>query len=303
MIIDIQNKIKKLKEETDTLILAHAYQAREILEVADYVGDSFGLSEQAAKAPHKNVIMCGVRFMAETCKILSPDKHVYLANPIAGCPMAEQLDCEKLAELKEKYKGYTVVAYVNTTAALKTMCDVCVTSSSALDIVKNIENDNILFIPDANLGTYVKHALPEKNIVVYNGCCPVHAKISKEKAEATKAAHPDALMLVHPECRPEVVAMADYVGSTTGIMAYAKKSTAKEFIIGTETSIAEHLQYECEGKKFYPLSLELMCHNMKITTLPDIYNALTGEGGEEIILDEQTISAAKGCIDEMLRLG
>lgn len=303
MIIDIQEKIKKLKAETDTLILAHAYQAREILEVADYVGDSFGLSEQAAKAPHKNVIMCGVRFMAETCKILSPDKHVYLANPTAGCPMAEQLDCEGLAALKEKYKGYTVVAYVNTTAALKTMCDVCVTSSSALEIVKKIENDNILFIPDTNLGTYVKESLPEKNIVLYNGCCPVHAKITKAQAEATRAAHPDALMLVHPECRPEVVAMADYVGSTTGIMAYAKKSDAREFIIGTETSIAEHLQYECEGKKFYPLSLDLMCNNMKITTLPDLYNCLAGVGGEEIILDAETIRAARGCIDEMLRLG
>ena len=303
MIIDIQEKIKKLKAETDTLILAHAYQAREILEVADYVGDSFGLSEQAAKAPHKNVIMCGVRFMAETCKILSPDKHVYLANPTAGCPMAEQLDCEGLAALKEKYKGYTVVAYVNTTAALKTMCDVCVTSSSALEIVKKIENDNVLFIPDTNLGTYVKELIPEKNIVVYNGCCPVHAKITKAQAEATRAAHPDALMLVHPECRPEVVAMADYVGSTTGIMAYAKKSDAREFIIGTETSIAEHLQYECEGKKFYPLSLDLMCNNMKITTLPDLYNCLAGVGGEEIILDAETIRAARGCIDEMLRLG
>ena len=303
MIIDIQEKIKKLKAETDTLILAHAYQAREILEVADYVGDSFGLSEQAAKAPHKNVIMCGVRFMAETCKILSPDKHVYLANPTAGCPMAEQLDCEGLAALKEKYKGYTVVAYVNTTAALKTMCDVCVTSSSALEIVKKIENDNVLFIPDTNLGTYVKESIPEKNIVVYNGCCPVHAKITKAQAEATRAAHPDALMLVHPECRPEVVAMADYVGSTTGIMAYAKKSDAREFIIGTETSIAEHLQYECEGKKFYPLSLDLMCNNMKITTLPDLYNCLAGVGGEEIILDAETIRAARGCIDEMLRLG
>ena len=303
MIIDIQHTIKKLKEETDTLILAHAYQAREILEVADYVGDSFGLSEQAAKAPNKNVIMCGVRFMAETCKILSPDKHVYLANPTAGCPMAEQLNCEGLAELKEKYKGYTVVAYVNTTAALKTMCDVCVTSSSALEIVKKIDNKNILFIPDTNLGTYVKEALPEKNIVLYNGCCPTHAKITKAQAEYTKAAHPNALMLVHPECRPEVVSMADYVGSTTGIMAYAKKSNAKEFIIGTETSIAEHLQYECEDKKFYPLSLDLMCNNMKITTLPDLYNCLRGEGGEEILLDDQTIRAAKGCIDEMLRLG
>ncbi len=303
MIIDIQNKIKQLKKDTDTLILAHAYQAREILEVADYVGDSFGLSEQAAKAKNKNVIMCGVRFMAETVKILSPEKRVYLANPSAGCPMAEQLDPDKLSALKEQYPGYTVVAYVNTTAALKTMCDVCVTSSSALEIVKKIDNSNILFIPDINLGTYVKEALPEKNIVLFDGCCPTHAKISKEQAETAKSEHPNALMLVHPECRPDVVAMADYVGSTTGIMAFAKKSDAKEFIIGTETSIAEHLQYECEGKKFYAMSKDLMCHNMKITTLPDLYNCLRGEGGEEIILDADTVKAARGCIDEMLRLG
>ena len=303
MIIDIQNKINELKKETDTLILAHAYQAREILEVADYVGDSFGLSEQAAKAPNKNVIMCGVRFMAETVKILSPEKRVFLANSYAGCPMAEQLDTQKLAELKEKYKGYTVVAYVNTTAALKTMCDVCVTSSSALEIVKKIENDNILFIPDTNLGTYVKNSLPQKNIVLYNGCCPTHAKITYEQAKAMKDDHPNALFLVHPECRPEVVALADYVGSTTAIMSYAKKSDAKEFIIGTETSIAEHLQYECEGKRFYALSKDLMCNNMKITTLPDLYDCLRGIGGEEIILDDDTIRAARGCIDEMLRLG
>ena len=303
MIIDIQNKIRELKKEKDVLILAHAYQAREILEVADYVGDSFGLSEQAAKAEQKNVIMCGVRFMAESVKLLSPEKRVYIANADAGCPMAEQLDTEKLAALKEKYKGYTVVAYVNTTAALKTMCDVCVTSSSALDIVRKIENDNILFIPDANLGTYVKNMIPEKNVVVYSGCCPTHASITLAEAKATKAAHPTAKLLVHPECRPEVVALADYVGSTTGIMAYAKKSEDKEFIIGTETSIAEHLQYECEGKRFYPLSKNLMCHNMKITTLPDLYDCIRGVGGEEILLDAETIKKARGCIDEMLRLG
>ena len=303
MIIDIQNRIRELKKEKDTLILAHAYQAREILEVADYVGDSFGLSEQAAKASQKNVIMCGVRFMAETVKILSPEKHVYLANADAGCPMAEQLDIEKLAKLKEQYKGYTVVAYVNTTAALKTMCDVCVTSSSALEIVKKIDNNNILFIPDHNLGSYVKEMVPEKNIVVYNGCCPTHAAITKEAALKTKYAHPNAKILVHPECRPDVVALADYVGSTTGIMAYAKKSDAKEFIIGTETSIVEHLQYECEGKRFYALSKDLMCHNMKITTLPDLYDCLCGTGGEEIVLEEETVKKAKGCIDEMLRLG
>ncbi len=303
MIIDIQNKIRKQKKEKDVLILAHAYQAREILEVADYVGDSFGLSEQAAKSKNKNVIMCGVRFMAESVKLLSPEKRVYIANTDALCPMAEQLDKEKLAKLKEQYKGYTVVAYVNTTAELKTMCDVCVTSSSALEIVRKIENDNILFIPDINLGTYVKSMIPEKNIVVYNGCCPTHAAITLDEALKTKTAHPNAKLLVHPECRSEVVSIADYVGSTTGIMAYAKKSDAKEFIIGTETSIAEHLQYECEGKRFYPLSKDLMCHNMKITTLVDLYDTLMGVGGEEIVLSDDTIKKARVCIDEMLRLG
>lgn len=303
MIIDIQNEIRRIKKETDTLILAHAYVGREIIEVADYVGDSFGLSEEAAKAKNKNVIMCGVRFMAETVKILSPEKRVFLANPSAGCPMAEQLTPEKLTELKKQYPTHTVVAYVNTTAALKTMCDVCVTSASALDIVKKLDNDNILFIPDTNLGTYVKNALPEKNVVLFDGCCPVHAAIKEEEAIEAKNAHPDALFLVHPECRPEVVKHADFVGSTTAIMSYAKKSDAKEFIIGTETSIVENLQYECPDKKFYALSKNLMCNNMKITSLVDIYNCLVGKGGEEILLDDATIKAARGCIDKMLELG
>lgn len=300
---ELQDEIIRLKKEKDVCILAHAYQNHEILEVADYMGDSFGLSQQAANAPQKNVIMCGVRFMAETVKILSPDKKVILSSSEAGCPMAEQLEVEELAKLKEQYPDHTVVAYINTTSKLKTLCDVCVTSASAVSIVKNIENDKILFIPDCNLGAWVKEQVPEKEFVFIKGGCPVHLGMTVEDIKNAKAAHPDALVLVHPECRKELSDMADYIGSTTGIMAFAKKSEAKEFIIGTENSIVAHLQYECPDKMFYPLSKDCICHNMKLTTLMDIYNCINGNGGEEIELDDEVRLKAQASIDKMLELG
>ena len=246
--------------------------------------------------------------MAETAKMLSPQKHVYLANKNAGCPMAEQMDAEMISTVKAADPERTVVAYINTTASLKTVCDVCVTSSSALKIVKALDNDKILFIPDCNLGDYVKKNCPEKDIKLLNGGCPTHAKVTEKEVIDAKAEHPEALFLVHPECQPKVTALADYVGSTTGIMDFAKRSDAKEFIIGTETSIAEHLQYECPDKKFYPVTKDIVCHNMKITTLPDIYNsllAISGKGGEafEILMDDELITKARRCIDEMIRLG
>lgn len=300
---EIQDKILKLKKEKDICILAHSYQAREILEVADYTGDSYKLSVDASKADNKTIIMCGVRFMAETCKILSPEKTVYLANPIAGCSMADQMDKQLISQVKEKFPDYTVVAYINTTSDLKTICDVCVTSSSAVKICKKIENDNILFIPDCNLGAYVAKQVPEKNFKLLSGGCPIHACVNKDDVIKAKKAHPDALLLVHPECTPEVVEYADYVGSTSGIMEFAKSSDAKEFIIGTEISIAEHLQYMYPEKRFHYLSLKLVCPNMKATTLMDLYNCVCENGGEEILLDDQTITDAKRCIDEMIRLG
>ncbi len=300
---EMQDKILQLKKEKDICILAHSYVAREILEIADFTGDSFQLSVLAEKAPQKTVIMCGVRFMAETVKILSPEKTVILASPVAGCPMAEQMDKDLISQVKKQYPDYTVVAYINTTSDLKTVCDVCVTSSSAVKIVKKIDNDKILFIPDCNLGAYVAEQVPEKEFKLLQGGCPVHARMSKKDVIEAKKLHPDALFLVHPECRPEVVEEADYIGSTSGIVEFAKKSDAKEFIIGTEISIAESLQYECPDKKFYPLSKELICPNMKSTTLVDLYNAVNGDGGEEIIMDEQTIKDAKKCIDKMLELG
>ncbi len=300
---DIQNQILELKKEKDICILAHCYQSPEILEVADFTGDSFALSVKASQVQNKIVIMCGVRFMAETVKILSPDKKVILANPTAGCPMAEMMDKEVIAQVKEQYPDYTVVAYINTTSELKTICDVCVTSSSALEICKKIDNDNILFIPDCNLGDWISKQLPEKNFKLLNGGCPTHAKMTAKDVEKAKALYPNAEFLVHPECTPEVVALADYVGSTTGIMDYAKKSSATEFIIGTENSIVTHLQLECADKKFYPLSKDCICNNMKATTLVDVLNCCKGTFGEEIELDDETYKGAKKCIDEMIRLG
>lgn len=299
----IQDEIIKLKKEKDVCVLAHSYQAHEILEIADFTGDSYKLSVDASKAQNKNILMCGVRFMAEACKILSPEKSVYLAQPLAGCSMADQMDKQLISQVKKMYPDYTVVAYINTTADLKTICDVCVTSSSAVKIVNNIENKNILFIPDCNLGDYVAKQCPDKNIKLLSGGCPIHACVNTDDVKKAKALYPDAELLVHPECVPAVVEMADYVGSTSGIMNYAKNSDKKEFIIGTEISIAKHLQYECPDKKFHFLTLKLICPNMKSTTLVDVYNCLKGEGGEEITLDNETIRDAKKCIDEMIRLG
>lgn len=300
---DIQNQILELKKEKDICILAHCYQSPEILEVADFTGDSFALSVKASQVQNKTVIMCGVRFMAETVKILSPDKKVILSNPSAGCPMAEMMDKEVIAQVKEQYPDYTVVAYINTTSELKTICDVCVTSSSALEICKKLDNDNILFIPDCNLGDWISKQLPEKNFKLLNGGCPTHARMTAKDVEKAKALHPNAEFLVHPECTPEVVALADYVGSTTGIMDYARKSSAEEFIVGTENSIVTHLQLECTDKKFYPLSKHCICDNMKATTLVDVLHCCKGTFGEEIELDEETYKGAKRCIDEMIRLG
>ena len=289
---ELQDRILEEKKKRDFCILAHSYQAKEITEIADFTGDSFALSKKAQTVANQNVLMCGVRIMAVTVKLLSPEKRVFLSNPQAGCPMAEQMDVELISG----------VAYINTTSELKTVCDVCVTSSSAVDIVRKLENDKILFIPDCNLGSWVAEQVPEKTFKLLSGGCPIHARVSAEDVRREKALHPDALLLVHPECKPEVVRLADYVGSTSGIVNYAKASDSREFIIGTEVSIAEELRYACPDKRFYPLSKNLICPNMKLTTLPDVLDAITG-GGEEIILPEETRLAARRCIDRMIELG
>ena len=292
-----------MKKENDVCILAHAYQSHDIWEVADYVGDSYGLSVQASKSDCKNVLMCGVRFMAETVKILSPEKRVLLSNSEADCPMANQMDADMILQLKEQNPGYAVAAYVNTTSELKTVCDVCVTSSSAVKIIKNMDAQDILFIPDCNLGEWVARQVPEKNIKLVHGGCPTHVRVSERDVNKAKALHPNALLLVHPECLPEVSQKADYVGSTTGIMDYAKNSDQKEFIIGTENSIVQHLQFMCPDKRFYPLSKDCVCHNMKMTTLGDVLNCVEGIGGEEITLSDEVMTKARACLDTMIKLG
>ena len=299
---ELQNEIKKLKKEKDVCILAHAYMTQDILEVADFVGDSFGLSQKAQSASQNTILMCGVRFMAETAKILSPEKKVLVSHPQAGCPMAEQLTVEELRKLKNEHPGCAVVAYINTTSELKTECDVCVTSASALDIVKKLPNKDILFIPDCNLGSWIAKNVPEKNFHFINGGCPIHMRITPEDVRKAKELHKDALLLVHPECKKEVSEKADYIGSTTGIIAYAKNSDAKEFIIGTDNTIVQHLQFECPDKKFFALSKACVCEDMRLTTLMDVYNCLLGNGGEEINMTEEMRLQAKKSIDMMLSM-
>lgn len=302
---EMQQKILQLKKEKDFCILAHSYVKREILEVADIVGDSFKLSKDVCSAPQGNILFCGVHFMAETAKMLNMDKKVYLSNELAGCPMAEQMDPEMLKFMREREPDRRVVAYINTTAALKAYCDVCVTSSSAVEIVRKIDSDKILFIPDCNLGAYVRAQVPEKDIKLVQGGCPIHASVTAEEARAAKEKHPEALLIVHPECIPAVVEQADYIGSTSGIINFAKKSDKKQFIIGTELEIAETLQYECPEKEFFVLSKKLICPNMKLTTLADVYNTLTDpdKNGFEIRMTREEAARSRRCIDEMLRLG
>lgn len=306
MLRDIQDEILKLKKEKDVCILAHSYLSHDICEIADFVGDSFALSKKAAQAPNKNVLMCGVKFMAETVKLLSPEKRVYISDSCAGCPMAEQMTPQELADIKKAEPDRKVVAYINTTAALKELCDVCVTSSSALKIVSEMEDEKILFIPDCNLGGYIKDNVKDKDIMLINGGCPIHNRVTAKDVVEARKLHPNALVLVHPECKPEVVKLADYVGSTAGIMDFAKESEEKEFIIGTENSIVEHLRFDCPDKKFYPLSKELICSDMKLTTITGVLSILKsiGETDEnEILMTDEQIKKARVCIDEMLKRG
>lgn len=300
---ELQAEILRLKKEKDICILAHAYQDHELWEVADYMGDSFGLSLQAQKAEQKNVIMCGVRFMAETVKILAPEKRVWIANDKAGCPMARQMNRMDVLELRKKYPDYTVCAYINTTADMKRAVDVVVTSSSAMKIISKLPDEKILFIPDPNLGGWIAEQMPDKTFAFYDGGCPTHMLISAKDVEEARRLHPEADILVHPECLKEVVSQADYVGSTTGIMKYAKESNKKEFVIGTENSIAAHLQIECPDKTFYALSPLCVCSNMRITTLEDLYGCMMGTCGDEILLSPQEIEEARRPIDRMIELG
>ncbi|MBR0535167.1 MAG: quinolinate synthase NadA [Clostridia bacterium] len=301
---ELKNKILQLKKETNTVILAHTYQEPDIIDIADITGDSFFLSKKAAEIKAERVIMCGVRFMAESVKILSPETETLLPVPSATCPMAEQIAPERVRKFKEENPQAQVVAYINTTAALKAECDVCVTSSSAIKIVDKLNAPEILFIPDQHLGSYVKARLPHKNITLWDGYCPVHAQLTKEDVLQCKKDHPTAKFAVHPESPKEVVELADMVGATSEIIKYAKE-TPGEIIIGTERGVVDYLAlHEENGERFIQLSPEkLCCEDMKKITLEDIYNCLLGKGGESIALPEDLRKKALVSINRMLELG
>ena len=295
--------IAQRKAETDTVILAHTYQPPEIIALADITGDSFALAKAAAKLPNKRVIMCGVRFMAESVKILAPEKEVILPAPDAGCGMARMIRPEEITAWKEQHPDACVCAYINTTAATKAVCDVCVTSSSALKIVKKLEAEEILFLPDRNLGGWIAAQMPDKKMTLWNGYCPVHDNLTEEQVLQTKKKHPDALLAVHPECREEVVRHADMAGSTAEIIDYALKAD-KPVIIGTERGVADTLTKQSPDKECYYLCPEtLTCPDMKYISPELLLQAINGEAGEVIEMDEDLRIAAKKSIDRMLELG
>ena len=303
-ISELKRKIIEAKEKTGTVILAHTYQEPDIIDIADITGDSFFLSKKAAEIKAKRVVMCGVRFMAESVKILSPETETILPVPSATCPMAEQILPERVRKFKEENPEAQVVAYINTTAALKAECDVCVTSSSAIKIVDKIDAPSILFIPDQHLGSFVKEKLPHKNIILWDGYCPVHAKLTKEDVLECKKAHPDAVFAVHPESPAEVVALADMVGATSEIINYAKSQKGK-VIIGTERGVVDYLAINEEnGDRFIQLAPEkLCCEDMKKISLEDVYKSIIGEAGEKIELPEDLRKKALVSINRMLELG
>ena len=283
---EIKNEIQKLKKEKDAVILAHYYVDGEVQEIADYVGDSYYLAEIATKVPESTIVFCGVSFMGESAKILNPKRRVVMADGHADCPMAHMVDVDKIREVRNEYPDVSVVCYVNSTAEIKAESDVCVTSSNALKIVKNLPNKDIFFIPDENLGRFVASQLPEKHFIFNDGFCHVHKSITKENVLKAKKAKPDALVLVHPECTMDVLELADYIGSTSGIIDYATNSDAKEFIICTEMGVLHQLTLKNPDKKFYSVGIRQFCPNMKKVTLEKVRDVLINENNAVAVSDE-----------------
>lgn len=294
-------EIKTLKEERNATILAHYYQIPEIQELADFVGDSLALAQVGKDTPHDVIVLCGVRFMAETAKILSPDKTVLLPNDDAGCPMADMVTPKKLARYKEKHPNTTVVSYVNTTAETKAMTDICVTSSNALRIMEQLDEEHIIFLPDKNLGGWIKSQMPEKHIDLWLGFCCVHERMKAAEVLAVKKQHPGAKVLVHPECNEDVVALADYVGSTKGIIDFAREDDGREYIIATEEGVLHKLRKDSPEKTFILASETLLCKNMKKITLENLRDALLNMA-PAIELDADIIEQARKPLDRMLSM-
>ena len=265
----LQDRILSLKKEKNAIILGHNYQRKEVQEISDFLGDSYGLSVQASKTDARMIVFCGVDFMAESAKILNPEKMVLHPNPKAKCPMAAMVDVKSLKELKEEHPGAPVVSYVNTSADVKAESDICCTSANAVKIVQSLPDKKIIFIPDTNLGLYVQRFVKDKEIVLWPGYCPTHVEIKVESLRKLKKAHPDAEVLVHPECTPDVIDFADFAFSTEGIIRHIVSSPKKEFIIGTESNMLHRLRKEAPGKVLYDVP-GATCPNMREITLEDV---------------------------------
>lgn len=295
-------KIKELKKVKNAVILAHCYQNIEIDEVADFVGDSLYLSREAAKTDAEIIVFAGVYFMAETAKILSPSKKVLIPKQDAGCLMADMIDLTKIRQFKSLYPDVPVVCYVNSTAEVKSECDVCCTSANAAGVVKSLNTDKVLFVPDKNLGSYVNSKVNSTDVICFDGYCPIHHCLTPEDVKQQKILYPEAKVLVHPECVKNVADMADYIGSTTGIMNYVKNSNDKEFIIVTEIGVVERLERDYPEKRFIHISPKAICDNMKKITLQDILFSLQNENFE-VKVSESLIKSAYKPIEKMIEIG
>lgn len=297
----IVEKINALKKEKNAVILAHCYQPVEIDLVADYVGDSLKLSQVAAETDADIIVFAGVFFMAQTAKLLSPNKKVLLPQIHAGCRMADMISYKQLKEFKAMHPDIPTVCYVNSTAEVKSECDMCCTSSNAVNIVKSMNEEKILFVPDTYLGKWVEKQLGNVEVITYPGFCPTHLQIRPKDIEEARKAHPNALVLAHPECHMSVSDMADYVGSTTGIMKFAKESDNKSFIIATEQGVVDRLKRDLSDKEIIPVKDNVVCPNMKMTSLEDILEVLETEKNE-INVDAEIAEKAVKCIDRMLEV-
>lgn len=298
---DLIEKINRLKQEKNAVVLAHCYQPVEIDLVADFVGDSLYLSQVAAKTNADIIIFAGVYFMAQTAKILSPQKRVFLPQIEAGCRMADMITHAQLVDFKSKYPNLPVVCYVNSTAEVKAECDMCCTSSNAVKVIKSMGENKILFVPDTYLGKWVEKQIDGIEIITYPGFCPTHLQIRPVDIENAKKAHSHALVLAHPECHMAVSDLADYVGSTTGIMNFVKNSDNKSFIIATEQGVVDRLKRDYPEKEIIPIKENIVCPNMKMTSLEDILNVLDNETNE-IFVEENIANKAVNCIERMLEV-
>ena len=299
--MSIIEEINELKKEKNAILLAHYYVSNEVQEIADYVGDSFYLAQKAKETEADFIVFCGVSFMGESAAILNPEKKVLLPDLKADCAMAHMVDIKKIQKMREQYEDLAVVCYINSTAEIKTCSDVCVTSANALKIIKSLPNKNIFFIPDGNLGRYVAEQIPEKHVILNDGYCPIHNIMTLESLKKAKKEHPEAKFLVHPECPKVLLDEADYIGSTSGIIAFASMDDADEYIIGTEIGVLYELEKENPEKKFYPLTRNQICHDMKYINLGKIRDVLKTESNVVLVNEEFRLKALKP-LERMLEL-